>query len=91
VEDSLDDQLVRLHLPNGSADGANRIRREPHTNSNSQRAGAAQCIDNLARIKEAVAKPVQKPTDFSVQRWDNVSICCAASPRGLLMLSKGRG
>src|ERR1700689_5325536 len=65
VEDSLDDQLVRLILPQ-AAEGAADV---PLDHDNEFRsvseAVLRECIVNLARIKEAVSAAVQKPNEFS--------------------------
>jgi chemosensory pili system protein ChpA (sensor histidine kinase/response regulator) len=91
VEDSLDDQLVRLILPTASmatkADGA-----EEHDFEFRQVSEAVlrECIVNLARIKEAVSIAVQKPNEFSPQGLDNVPQLLRGITAGLLMLGKGR-
>ena len=90
VEDSLDDQLVRLILP--TTDLANG---EPQPESDFEfrqvsEAVLRECIVNLARIKEAVSMAVQKPADFSPQGLDNVPQLLRGITAGLLMLGKGR-
>ena len=92
VEDSLDDQLVRLILPNGSADGANKESAGDQDVEFKQVSEAVlrECIVNLARIKEAVAQAVQKPADFSPQGLDNVPQLLRGITAGLLMLGKAR-
>jgi len=91
VEDSLDDQLVRLILPSGGtggrSDGA-----EEHDFDFRQVSEAVlrECIVNLARIKEAVSIAVQKPNEFSPQGLDNVPQLLRGITAGLLMLGKGR-
>jgi chemosensory pili system protein ChpA (sensor histidine kinase/response regulator) len=91
VEDSLDDQLVRLILPAASAatkaEGA-----EEHDFEFRQVSEAVlrECIVNLARIKEAVSIAVQKPNEFSPQGLDNVPQLLRGITAGLLMLGKGR-
>jgi chemosensory pili system protein ChpA (sensor histidine kinase/response regulator) len=91
VEDSLDDQLVRLILPTksdgsptefpGGQDLEFRLVSE---------AVLRECIVNLARIKEAVSIAVQKPGDFPPQGLDNVPQLLRGITAGLLMLGKGR-
>jgi chemosensory pili system protein ChpA (sensor histidine kinase/response regulator) len=88
VEDSLDDQLVRLILPNAAnstapADQDFEFRQVSE-------AVLRECIVNLARIKEAVSVAVQKPTDFPPQGLDNVPQLLRGITAGLLMLGKGR-
>jgi chemosensory pili system protein ChpA (sensor histidine kinase/response regulator) len=91
VEDSLDDQLLRLILPTSSdqaplpaadaGDADFRLVSE---------AVLRECIVNLARIKEAISTAVQKPGDFSPQGLDNVPQLLRGITAGLLMLGKGR-
>jgi chemosensory pili system protein ChpA (sensor histidine kinase/response regulator) len=89
VEDSLDDQLVRLILPTtGEAGEA-----PPETDFEFRQVSEAvlrECIVNLARIKEAVSMAVQRPADFSAQGLDNVPQLLRGMTAGLLMLGKGR-
>jgi len=90
VEDSLDDQLVRLILP-GAATGAAGA--EATTDVEFRQVSEAvlrECIVNLARIKEAVSIAVQKPSEFSPQGLDNVPQLLRGITAGLLMLGKGR-
>jgi chemosensory pili system protein ChpA (sensor histidine kinase/response regulator) len=91
VEDSLDDQLVRLILPLAAGESAADI---PHDQDLEFRqvseAVLRECIVNLARIKEAISLAVQKPTDFSPQGLDNVPQLLRGITAGLLMLGKGR-
>jgi chemosensory pili system protein ChpA (sensor histidine kinase/response regulator) len=91
VEDSLDDQLVRLILP-ATADGA-----QPELPADQDlefklvsEAVLRECIVNMARIKEAVSIAVQKPGDFPPQGLDNVPQLLRGITAGLLMLGKGR-
>jgi chemosensory pili system protein ChpA (sensor histidine kinase/response regulator) len=89
VEDSLDDQLVRLILP--TADPGAGL--PPETDFEFRQVSEAvlrECIVNLARIKEAVSMAVQKPADFSPQGLDNVPQLLRGMTAGLLMLGKGR-
>ena len=74
VEDSLDDQLVRLILPRARRCGfRGKWRRIKIMNSGrSAKRCCGECIVNLARIKEAVSTAVQKPDEFSPQGLDNV-------------------
>src|SRR5471032_2374712 len=68
VEDSLDDQLVRLILPASTEGFPTDV---PADNDVEFRlvseAVLRECIVNLARIKEAVTIAVQKPSDFPPQ------------------------
>src|SRR5271165_3352535 len=91
VEDSLDEQLVRLILPAaakqvpvGSAESGDADFRLV------SEAVLRECIVNLARIKEAISTAVQKPGDFSPQGLDNVPQLLRGITAGLLMLGKGR-
>ena len=91
VEDSLDDQLVRLILPvqatDSSADAP--VDQDQEFRQVSE-AVLRECIVNLARIKEAVSTAVQKPSEFSAQGLDNVPQLLRGITAGLLMLGKGR-
>src|ERR1700678_3710371 len=91
VDDSLDDQLVRLILPVQSADSAADIPRDQDQEFRQvSEAVLRECIVNLARIKEAVSIAVQKPGDFPPQGLDNVPQLLRGITAGLLMLGKGR-
>jgi len=90
VEDSLDDQLVRLILPTQSEEAAADAPLEDHEFRQVSEAVLRECIVNLARIKEAVSTAVQKPNEFSVQGLDNVPQLLRGITAGLLMLGKGR-
>jgi chemosensory pili system protein ChpA (sensor histidine kinase/response regulator) len=91
VEDSLDDQLVRLILPVQSAEAAADIPLDQdHEFRQVSEAVLRECIVNLARIKEAVSAAVQKPNEFSAQGLDNVPQLLRGITAGLLMLGKGR-
>ena len=79
VEDSLDDQLVRLILPRAAAEGGGAEAPRLRFRQVSE-AVLRECIVNLARIKEAVSIAVQKPNEFSPQGLDNVPSCCGESP-----------
>ena len=91
VEDSLDDQLVRLILPTTS-DGSPAIVPGDHDLEFKlvSEAVLRECIVNMARIKEAVSIAVQKPGDFPPQGLDNVPQLLRGITAGLLMLGKGR-
>ncbi len=91
VEDSLDDQLVRLILP-ATAPGTQPAGAEEPDFDFRQVSEAVlrECIVNLARIKEAVSIAVQKPNEFSPQGLDNVPQLLRGITAGLLMLGKGR-
>jgi chemosensory pili system protein ChpA (sensor histidine kinase/response regulator) len=93
VEDSLDDQLVRLILPTPSASDAASAAAAPDQDHEFRQVSEAvlrECIVNLARIKEAVSTAVQKPNEFSPQGLDNVPQLLRGITAGLLMLGKGR-
>jgi chemosensory pili system protein ChpA (sensor histidine kinase/response regulator) len=89
VEDSLDDQLVRLILPAASTRADFPIDQDQEFRQVSE-AVLRECIVNLARIKEAVSVSVQKPGDFPPQGLDNVPQLLRGITAGLLMLGKGR-
>ena len=89
VEDSLDDQLVRLILP-AAAESGELAPDQDHEFRLVSEAVLRECIVNLARIKEAVSVSVQKPTDFPPQGLDNVPQLLRGITAGLLMLGKGR-
>ena len=91
VEDSLDDQLVRLILP--TAGPGTKIAGAGEQDFDFRQVSEAvlrECIVNLARIKEAVSIAVQKPNEFSPQGLDNVPQLLRGITAGLLMLGKGR-
>jgi chemosensory pili system protein ChpA (sensor histidine kinase/response regulator) len=90
VEDSLDDQLVRLILPTAGAAGGAAPAEPDFEFRQVSEAVLRECIVNLARIKEAVSMAVQKPADFSPQGLDNVPQLLRGITAGLLMLGKGR-
>ncbi len=90
VEDSLDDQLVRLILPQAAAAAADVPLDQDHEFKQVSEAVLRECIVNLARIKEAVSTAVQKPNEFSAQGLDNVPQLLRGITAGLLMLGKGR-
>ncbi len=88
VEDSLDDQLVRLILPTAAAAGA-EVPGDLDFRLVSE-AVLRECTVNLARIKEAISVAVQKSGDLSPQGLDNVPQLLRGITAGLLMLGKGR-
>jgi chemosensory pili system protein ChpA (sensor histidine kinase/response regulator) len=91
VEDSLDDQLVRLILPVPSDQSAAQAPPDQdHEFRQVSEAVLRECIVNLARIKEAVSTAVQKPNEFSAQGLDNVPQLLRGITAGLLMLGKSR-
>jgi chemosensory pili system protein ChpA (sensor histidine kinase/response regulator) len=62
VEDSLDDQLVRLILPTVRSETAQSLHAEDDVEFRLvSEAVLRECIVNLARVKEAVSAAVQKP------------------------------
>ncbi len=91
VEDSLDDQLVRLILP-AASDGAAPDLPADHDLEFRlvSEAVLRECIVNLARIKEAVSLAVQNAGDSPPQGLDNVPQLLRGITAGLLMLGKGR-
>ncbi len=91
VEDSLDDQLVRLILPTtpDAQLAALPVDQDLEFKLVSE-AVLRECIVNMARIKEAVSIAVQKPGDFQAQGLDNVPQLLRGITAGLLMLGKGR-
>ncbi|MEP6549051.1 MAG: Hpt domain-containing protein [Gammaproteobacteria bacterium] len=91
VEDSLDDQLVRLILP--TVTDATRTDLPADQDLEFRLVSEAvlrECIVNLARIKEAVTVAVQKPGELATQGLDNVPQLLRGITAGLLMLGKGR-
>ena len=91
VEDSLDDQLVRLILPTIPDGTRTDIPADQDLEFRLvSEAVLRECIVNLARIKEAVTVAVQKPGDFPPQGLDNVPQLLRGITAGLLMLGKGR-
>jgi chemosensory pili system protein ChpA (sensor histidine kinase/response regulator) len=90
VEDSLDDQLVRLILPAASVSAGDLPVDQDLEFRLVSEAVMRECIVNLARIKEAVTIAVQKPTEFSPQGLDNVPQLLRGITAGLTMLGKGR-
>ena len=92
VEDSLDDQLVRLILPTAPAGAAAETGSDQDFEFRQvSEAVLRECIVNLARVKEAVSIAVQKPADApAAQGLDNVPQLLRGITAGLLMLGKGR-
>jgi chemosensory pili system protein ChpA (sensor histidine kinase/response regulator) len=90
VEDSLDDQLVRLILPLAAQASTDFPADQDLEFRQVSEAVLRECIVNLARIKEAVSVAVQKPADFLQQGLDNVPQLLRGITAGLLMLGKGR-
>jgi chemosensory pili system protein ChpA (sensor histidine kinase/response regulator) len=93
VEDSLDDQLVRLILPTTPAPETSAADSPADQDLEFKLVSEAvlrECIVNMARIKEAVTIAVQKPGDFTPQGLDNVPQLLRGITAGLLMLGKGR-
>ncbi|HEY3850118.1 MAG TPA: Hpt domain-containing protein, partial [Steroidobacteraceae bacterium] len=92
VEDSLDDQLVRLILPTAPAGAAAETASDQDFEFRQvSEAVLRECIVNLARVKEAVSIAVQKPADSpAAQGLDNVPQLLRGITAGLLMLGKGR-
>src|SRR3979490_294749 len=89
VEDSLDDQLLRLILPTTTDGSLTNL--PPDQDLEFRLVSEAvlrECIVNLARIKEAVSIAVQKPGDFPPQGLDNVPQLLRGITAGLLMLGK---
>jgi chemosensory pili system protein ChpA (sensor histidine kinase/response regulator) len=89
VEDSLDDELVRLILPTAAMAATLPVDQDHEFRLVSE-AVLRECIVNLARIKEAVSVSVQKPSEFPAQGLDNVPQLLRGITAGLLMLGKGR-
>ena len=90
VEDSLDDQLVRLILPVAAGAAGDMPLEQDVEFKQVSEAVLRECIVNLARIKEAVSVAVQKPNEFSPQGLDNVPQLLRGITAGLLMLGKVR-
>ncbi|MGO9934788.1 MAG: Hpt domain-containing protein, partial [Steroidobacteraceae bacterium] len=91
VEDSLDDQLVRLILPLAAQESSVDLPADHDLEFRQvSEAVLRECIVNLARIKEAVSVAVQKPADFLPQGLDNVPQLLRGITAGLLMLGKNR-
>ena len=92
VEDSLDDQLVRLILPAAAEGSAADL--PPDQDLEFRLVSEAvlrECIVNMARIKEAVSIAVQKQGDFPPQGLDNVPQLLRGITAGLLDAGQGPG
>ena len=92
VEDSLDDQLVRLILPARRA----RATAEPPADQDFEfrqvsEAVLRECIVNLARIKEAVSIAVQKPADSRAAGPRQRAAAAARHHRRLVDAGQGPG
>jgi len=90
IEDSLDDQLVRLILPTSVTSAVDFPVDQDFEFRLVSEAVLRECIVNLARIKEAVSISVQKLNVFPSQGLDNVPQLLRGITAGLLMLGKGR-
>src|SRR6266850_1411067 len=92
VEDSLDDQLVKLILPHDGAPTGTVAAREEVVEDHEFRgvteAVLRECIVNLARIKETVAHVMQKPDE--TQGVDAIPTLMRGITSGLVMLGKNR-
>ena len=90
VEDSFDDQLVRLILPTAAP------RRDPTTPQDLDfrlvsEAVLRECIVNLARIKEAISVAVQKPGDSSAAGPGQRPAAPAGDHRRIVDARQGQG
>jgi chemosensory pili system protein ChpA (sensor histidine kinase/response regulator) len=90
VEDSLDEQLVRLILPASAPAAAADADGQDIEFLKVSEAVLRECIVNLARIKEGISIAVQKPGDTAPQGLDNVPHLLRGITAGLFMLGKGR-
>ncbi len=90
IEDNLDEQLVRLILPQADTDEPVRVEAVDHDFRLVSEAVLRECIVNLARIKEAVSLAVQKPGELAAHGFDNVAQLLRGINAGLLMLGKTR-
>jgi chemosensory pili system protein ChpA (sensor histidine kinase/response regulator) len=90
VEDSLDDELLRLILPAAEPEPGEVRANQDNEFRQVSEAVLRECIVNLARIKEAVSVAVQKPADFPALGLDSVPQLLRGITAGLLMLGKGR-
>jgi chemosensory pili system protein ChpA (sensor histidine kinase/response regulator) len=93
VEDSLDEQLVRLVMPTAPpverAEPEGDLEIGPDTDyRHVTEAVMRECIVNLARVKDAITLAVQKPDDL--QSLDAVPQLLRGITAGLLMLGKAR-
>ena len=90
VEDNLDDQLLRLILPDAAVAATDAQQTGDLDFRLVSEAVLRECSVNLARIKEAISVAVLKPGDSSPQGLDNVPQLLRGITAGLLMLGKGR-
>ena len=92
VEDSLDDQLVRLILPGAAPaqpePGSEVVSADDTDFRQVTEAVIRECIVNLARVKETITQVLQKPGE--AQGLDAVPQLLRGINAGLLMLGKGR-
>lgn len=92
VEDSLDDQLVRLILPGPAQPAASPSEEVVSADDTDYRqvteAVMRECIVNLARVKETITQVLQKAGE--AQGLDAVPQLLSGITAGLLMLGKGR-
>jgi len=91
IEDGLDEQLVALIVP-GARTGRTGVHAAPTEQDIEFRqvteAVLRECIVNLARIKEAIALSIEKPSE--IQALDQVPQLVRGITAGLLMLGKTR-
>jgi chemosensory pili system protein ChpA (sensor histidine kinase/response regulator) len=91
VEDSLDDQLVRLIMPTAAVERGEDSQFEIGDETDYRQVTEAvmrECIVNLARVKDAIALAVTKPGEG--QGLDAVPQLLRGITAGLLMLGKSR-
>jgi len=91
VEDSLDDQLVRLIMPTAGPERGEDSQLEIGDDTDYRQVTEAvmrECIVNLARVKDAIALAVTKPGEG--QGLDAVPQLLRGITAGLLMLGKSR-
>jgi len=91
VEDSLDDQLVRLIMPAATVERGEDSQFEIGDETDYRQVTEAvmrECIVNLARVKDAIALAVTKPGEG--QGLDAVPALLRGITAGLLMLGKSR-
>ena len=87
VEDSLDDQLVKLIMPRDSAAAPDDAGEDTEFRQVTD-AVLRECIVNLARIKDTVGHVIQKPDE--TQGVDAIPQLLRGITAGLLMLGKAR-
>jgi chemosensory pili system protein ChpA (sensor histidine kinase/response regulator) len=89
VEDSLDEQLVSLIVPQTTTEQGSRAAGDDELEFRQvTEAVLRECIVNMARIKEAVALSVERPGE--AQALDQVPQLIRGITAGLLMLGKTR-